>query len=103
MDVQRKGRIVVAKATYQTRAHGAIVLVRLDIGGAPHRNPDDELVPCPHLHQYREGYGDKWATQLPISGLSNTADLFQALQDFMAWCNIVRPPLFFRRQPRLFE
>jgi hypothetical protein len=36
-----------------------VVLVRLDLGGAPHRNPFDEEIGVPHLHLYREGFGDK--------------------------------------------
>lgn len=50
--------LVMAKGTYQNRARQVIVLARLDFGGKPHRNPDDEEVPAPHLHLYREGYGD---------------------------------------------
>ncbi|HEY7442131.1 MAG TPA: hypothetical protein VH701_06920 [Vicinamibacterales bacterium] len=33
--------------------------------GAPHRNPDDEEIPCPHLHLYREGYGDSLGDAAP--------------------------------------
>jgi hypothetical protein len=32
--------------------------MRLDLDGPPHRNPDDQEIPCPHLHIYRAGYGD---------------------------------------------
>ena len=51
--------------TFQTRTRKAIILARLDIDGPPHRNPDGEEIPCPHLHLYREGYNDKWAQPLP--------------------------------------
>src|SRR5580700_11240520 len=61
----RRGRIDLLKGTYQTRAQQIVVLVRLDFGGAPHRNPDDVDISCPHLHLYREGYGDKWAFPVP--------------------------------------
>src|SRR5262245_43775464 len=64
LDIARS-QINLAKGTYQNRARGVVILARLDFGGAPHRNPDDEEVPCPHLHIYREGYGDKWA--VPVS------------------------------------
>jgi hypothetical protein len=40
LDVSR-GRIDLRKGTYQNRARQIIVLVRLDFGGQPHRNPDD--------------------------------------------------------------
>lgn len=62
LDVTR-GRIKFRKASYQSRARQAIVLMRLCLDGAPHRNPDGQELACPHLHIYREGYGDKWAFQ----------------------------------------
>ena len=36
----RRARIALAKGTYQNRARQTVVLVRLDFGGSPHRNPD---------------------------------------------------------------
>lgn len=56
LDIAR-GRIKLTKATYQNRTRTVIVLLRLDIDGPPHTNPNDEEIPCPHLHTYREGYG----------------------------------------------
>jgi hypothetical protein len=88
----RRGRIDLKKATYQNRARKTIVLVRLDLKGAPHRNPDGEEVGSPHLHVYREGYGDKWAGPLPADSFSNSADQWMALLDFMRYCNITQPP-----------
>lgn len=69
-----------------------MVLYRLDIDGAPHRNPDGEEIPCPHLHVYREGYGDKWAVPAPADKFPNTSDLFAALGSFMTHCNITDWP-----------
>lgn len=88
----RRARIDLAKSTYQNRGRQVVVLVRLDLAGAPHRNPDDEEIPCPHLHIYREGYGDKWAIPVPEERFTNTSDLWQTLQDFMRYCNISQPP-----------
>lgn len=88
----RRGRIDLLKATYQNRARQTVVLVRLDLGGAPHRNPDGEEIACPHLHIYQEGYGTKWAQPVPLDKFSNAGDLWQALQDFMGYCNITKPP-----------
>ncbi|ACF15088.1 conserved hypothetical protein [Chloroherpeton thalassium ATCC 35110] len=62
-----KARINLLRGTYQTRARQVIPLIRLDFGGAPHTNPDGEDIPCPHLHIYREGFGDKWAIAAPLS------------------------------------
>lgn len=91
LDIYR-GRIDLLKGTYQTRARQVIVLVRIDFGGAPHRNPDGTEVTCPHLHLYREGFGDKWAEPLPIEKFSNINDLWQTLEDFMQYCNVVDRP-----------
>lgn len=60
LDISRS-QINLAKGTYQNRARSAVILARLDFGGAPHRNPDDTEIGSPHLHVYREGFGDKWA------------------------------------------
>lgn len=58
LDISR-GRINLAKTTYQNRGRQVVALVRLDLAGAPHRNPDGSEIPCPHFHVYREGFGDK--------------------------------------------
>lgn len=91
LDIGR-GRIALSKVTYQNRARQVIVLARLDLGGPPHRNPDGEEVGCPHLHVYREGYGDKWAYPVSQGRFEHTNDLWQTLQDFMTYCNITNPP-----------
>lgn len=95
LDIYR-GRIDLLKGTYQNRARQVIVLVRIDFGGAPHRNPDGEEVPCPHLHLYREGFGDKWAVPLPLDQFPNSNDLWLTLEDFMRFCNVVDPPAISR-------
>jgi hypothetical protein len=91
LDVTRF-QIKLTKATYQNRARVAIILYRLDIDGAPHRNPDGAEIPCPHLHIYREGYGDKWAVPAPVGTFPDTSDLFSTLDAFMGHCNITAPP-----------
>lgn len=95
LDVSRS-RIDLLKGTYQNRARQTVILVRLDFGGQPHRNPDDAEIPSPHLHIYREGYGDKWAMPVPIDRFDNVADRWQALEDFMRFCNITEPPIIER-------
>jgi hypothetical protein len=91
LDISR-GRIDLLRVKYQNRARQVVVLVRIDFGGAPHRNPDDTDVPCPHLHVYKEGYGDKWAIPLPVDRFRKTSDLWITLEDFMRYCNITKPP-----------
>jgi hypothetical protein len=92
LDIYR-GRIDLLKGTYQNRARQAVVLVRLDFGGRPHRNPNDQEIASPHLHVYREGYGSKWAVEVPADKFPRTDDMWQKLQDFMAFCNITETPL----------
>ncbi len=91
LDISRS-RIDLLKGKYQNRARQVVVLVRLDFGGAPHRNPDDEEIPNPHLHIYREGFGDKWAIRTPTDKFCDISDLWRTLEDFMQFCNITQPP-----------
>jgi hypothetical protein len=90
LDVTR-AQIKLTKATYQNRVRQAIVLMRLDLDGPPHRNPDETEISCPHLHIYREGFGDKWATPAPSERYGNTLDLFSTCEAFMQHCNITGP------------
>jgi len=92
LDIYR-GRISLMKCTYQNRARHALILVRVDLDGGMHSNPDGKTVPCPHMHRYREGYGDKWAEPLPMEIFPNVSDLFQTLDEFMGYCNVTRRPL----------
>ena len=88
----RRGRINLAKSTYQNRVRQVFVLARLDVGGPPHWNPDDEVIPCPHLHLYREGHNDRWAIPVPQEQFPNPDSAAQALRDFMNYCNVTLPP-----------
>ena len=91
LDLSR-GRIDLQKVKMQNRGRQVVVLVRLDLGGAPHRNPDDEEIPAPHLHLYREGFGDKWAAPLPADRFRNPAEVWATFEEFLRYCNITRPP-----------
>lgn len=91
LDLSR-GRIDLFKVKMQNRGRQVVVLVRLDLGGPPHRNPDDEEIAAPHLHVYREGYGDKWAIPVPAERFRNVADLWATLEDFLRYCNVTQPP-----------
>lgn len=91
LDLSR-GRIDLLKVKMQNRGRQVVVLVRLDLGGAPHRNPDDTEIAAPHLHVYREGYGDKWAIAVPAERFRNVADVWTTLEDFLRYCNVTQPP-----------
>jgi len=93
LDIWR-GTLRLSKLKYQTRGRKVIVLVRLDINGAPHTNPDGTRVKGHHLHFYREGYEDKWAYAIDPAEFANVSDIQQALTDFCRYCNIVDMPPF---------
>lgn len=87
-----RGRIRLAQATYQNRVFLAVVLLRLDLDGPPHTNPDGTEIGCPHLHRYREGYGDKWAEAVQSDVFGDPSDLWRTLYDFMRYCNVTQLP-----------
>lgn len=85
LNIKRKK--IVLYATFQTRARESIVLARLDFG-ARHKNPDGEEIGAPHLHIYKEGYGDKFAYEVPKGMLKDPEDAWQCLLDFLKYCNV---------------
>jgi len=92
MDVNRNG-IRLLKCTYQERYRLTEILVRVDVGVTSyHQNPDGELIRGPHVHLYREGYGDKWASLLPQDRFASPGDLVQTLRDFLEFCNVEAVP-----------
>lgn len=95
LDVTR-GQIGL-KVSHQTRGRRIVVLVRLDLEGARHRNPDGTEIDTPHIHLYKEGYDSKWAHPLPVGVFTDLSDLSHTLDDFMEYCNITRPPVIRRR------
>jgi len=109
IDVNRKGRIRLTKCTYQERYRGVIILVRLDIDGQPHTNPEvssvplpylipynDQTIKSPHLHIYVEGFMDRWAIPAPSDKFPNTSDLYTTLVYFFHYCNIIQLPIIQR-------
>lgn len=88
-----RGRISSMKVTYLNRARTIIPLVRVDIGGPPHANPDGEILEGPHIHVYTEAYGDKWAYPLSAYEFRDHHDKFQVLEDFMRFCRIITKPV----------
>ena len=96
LDLRRSRIAFTKKGTYQHRARKAVILARLDFGGQPHRNPDGTDIGSPHLHLYREGYGDKWAFPVPDDRFTDLDDLWKTLGDFMKLCNILEPPKIVR-------
>jgi hypothetical protein len=80
--------IKISKLSVNARARGNIVLARLEIDGPPHRNPDDVEIEYPHLHIYREGFGDKWAFPLPLGVFTDIDNLALTFRQFMVYFNV---------------
>lgn len=87
-----QGRLNLAKVKFQNRVKQVIILVRLDIDSSPHRNPDNVEISKNHIHLYKEGYGDKWAYEIPSRQFPRINDIYLTLDDFMKYCNITKPP-----------
>ncbi len=89
-----RGTLRLSKVKYQTRGRKIIVLVRLDIDGAPHTNPDGNKLGGTHIHLYREGYEDKWAHPLDPNEFGNQGDIGRTFVDFCRYCNVTNTPVF---------
>ena len=91
LDLSRS-RINLAQRTFQNRGRQVVSLARLDFG-RPHRNPDGKEIGSPHLHLYKEGFGDKWAYPVPPTHFPNLCNPQLTFEDFMRFCNIVTAPV----------
>jgi len=89
-----RGTIRLSRLKFQTRGRMVIVLVRLDIDGAPHTNPEGTKINGTHIHLYREGYEDKWAYPIDPSDFRDITDIRQVFIDFCRYCNIQNAPPF---------
>jgi hypothetical protein len=89
----RRGTINFEKYTFNNR-NPVIVLLRFDSLGR-HTNPDSDgrSFSGPHVHIYREGFGDKIAFPVSEIGLSET-DLKgeDVLPIFLRYCNVLNLP-----------
>ena len=97
LDISRC-RLNFKKIRFQNRSRIVNILARVDLVGAPHRNPDGEILECPHIHIYREGYNDKWAYQISnFITIRDTSNIVSSLEDFAVFCNIINlPPIQYK-------
>lgn len=93
LDLSR-GTIRLSKVKFQTRGRAIIVLVRLDLDGSPHTNPDGSYVGKTHIHLYREGFDDKWAYPIDPAVFSSPKDIEETFKSFCGYCNISGVPGF---------
>lgn len=88
IDINRKSTIKVKKCTYQKRYRTCITLLRLDVDGSPHTNPNGEVILGSHFHIYKEGFGDAWAYPIP-KVITDPSNLIQTLIDFLKYCKVI--------------
>lgn len=80
--------ISITKYNHQNRVNKNTVLLRLDVNGPIHRNPDDEIISSNHLHIYKEGFDDKFAYELDDDILSLKDKPYDLLIKFLELCSI---------------
>lgn len=102
IDINRRGR-KKARCTLQLREkqHKDTPLLRLDLVGPPHPNPDGNFplagieIPCPHLHIANPDYGDSIAYPLNNNYAKmyltedQLLDIAFVLKSFLDRCNVV--------------
>ena len=97
LDINRAGCIKISRCTMQERYGIITPLVRLDLDETKkHQNPDQSIVVGPHLHVYKEGYGDRWAyalSDLNCCPFTNITDLMITFMEFCKFCNIEEIPV----------
>lgn len=63
-------------------------LLRIDVNGPVHKNPDGTIVFCPHIHMRTKDTGkwDVWAYDIPAV-FGNTNDCINTVKDFLQYCH----------------
>ncbi len=85
--VNRKSTIVPGKYTILLH-YPQEDLLRIDVNGSEHVNPDGTRVPCPHIHLRTQDTGkwDKWAYDIPAV-FGNTDEYVNTVRDFLQYCH----------------
>ena len=85
----RKGRINPNRYSILLRYLKDTVLLRLDVDGPPHGNPDGTKLPCPHFHIWTDGpkNGYAWAYEVPAIFV-DTEDHLMTFIQFLQYCNV---------------
>ena len=65
-----------------------VALLRLDVGGSAHKNPDGKQIQTPHLHVRSYKGKMRWAEKIPDGVFSDLSDAQKTLLDFMQYVNI---------------
>lgn len=96
LSAERKN--IVKFSIYRSKfnhCYSKIPIVRLEIGGRPHINPDGTFIGRDHIHIFKEGYDLSWAYELSeenyIKHFHNYNDYNLLFEDICVYCNIVIP------------
>lgn len=79
------------KVSFRLLYSQCIILLRIDTEDpTPHENPDKTRIEPfePHIHIYKEGYGDKFAYPLPKE-FTNADDIIGLFMEFLAYSHII--------------
>ena len=89
VDFNRTSMIRKDKYTLLLRYGKDHGLLRIDVGGPNHTNPDGTIVPCPHIHvqPHDTGMWDAWAYSIPVV-FCNVQDRIDTLRQFLEYCNV---------------
>ena len=92
-----RGRLNRIRLKYQTRARQVIVLARLELNGPAHHNPPEsphrpgQRIAGPHMHLYRENFGDRIAYELadvPDLIVRDLGSGVSCLEDFLRFIGV---------------
>ena len=64
-------------------------LLRIDVGGPAHTNPDGTVIPCPHIHVQQKDAGswDAWAVEIPAV-FGHVEDRIDTFRTFLQYCHV---------------
>ena len=87
--VNRSSKIRKDKYTLLLRYGKDKGLLRIDVGGPDHVNPDGTIIPCPHIHFQQKDVGkwDAWAAEIPAV-FGNVEDRIETFQVFLQYCHV---------------
>lgn len=95
LDIDRRGRIELLRYKIQNRyARTKLPLVRIDINGSTHTNPDGHRISRNHIHVYKETEDDTgnlpWAYELDeLDGFDfESLEFMEIFDSFCSYCNI---------------
>ena len=86
-----RGKKNPKKVSFRLLYAQGIILVRVDTQDpTPHTNPDGTRIEPgePHIHIYKEGFGDKFAYPLPAE-FNYTDDVIDLFMDFLSYSHII--------------